>query len=195
MTSRRVETPRLRRFNRTHRLFLFTLPLALCTVGCSWQSQETEYAKGITVNGQRGSFQRISWYKSHSPELPCPSIVVHLPGLDLDNTHLSSSKAMRELGAVVQNEHNLKGRKYLDLTLERDGARIMTCFENDSLARVLVTSMGSRKINIAVDGNNIALPASKDELLGAFGQPVKARTVYHPVGDIDGTRARSEPHL
>jgi hypothetical protein len=169
-------------------LCLLATPTALCTAGCTWRSHDAEYAQGFSVAGYDDKYQTIYWFKEIPRNHPCPPIVVHLPGHDIDNAVLASPKAMQELGGVILNQN--PGNMF-DVRLIRDGARIDTNYENGVLTGVSAGASGG-SIRITVDGKDVTLPASKDELVRALGQPAKAATFYH--GPLPDT-CRSEPHL
>jgi hypothetical protein len=168
-------------------LCLLVVPTVLCTAGCTHRTHQADYPKGYFVHGQNDKYLTVFWYRNRPPYVPCPPIVVHLPGHDIDNAMLASPKAMQSLGGVILN----RNPGSLDVRLIRDGARIDTSYEGDVLTGVSADALGG-KVRITVDGKDITLPASKDELVRALGQPLKAETRYH--GPLPDTM-RTEPHL
>jgi hypothetical protein len=162
-------------FTRRIGLWMLVLPAVFCTAGCSWEEKRAEYAKGVTVEtGVRSKFCSLHWCKIVPAQNPCPAFVVHLPGCDIDNSQLSSMQAMRALGGFPMNDNgNMK-----DIWLKRDGAEIRITYENGELWSFEVSSM-ENSVRVTVDGKDITFPASKEELLGAFGEPIKGETWIH----------------
>jgi hypothetical protein len=157
--------------------------------GWRWEQNTVEYANGISVWGYDGSLDSISWYGSHPPQLPCPAIVIHYPGFDLDNSQFSASWIMQKLGGIVFNEYN----DQYQVKLESGGARIVTGYAKNTLVSLEVRVLVGAQIDVTIDGKEITLPASREELFSAFGQPMGASSTYYEIGRCQPVG--HEPHV
>lgn len=174
----------------SQRLFisLLGLPVAVCIVGCSHAyKHRATYSNGISVEATHDGYDTLFWVHYWKKPLPLPSIVVHLGGKDLDSTQLSSDKAMRELGGVVRYAQG----DDLQVELRLGHTQIDTTYTAGNLRLVMIRTMGGRT-SVTVDGKDLTIPASKDEVLRAFGEPAQAQTEY--TTGI-GSPPRTEDHL
>lgn len=163
--------------------------MILCSVCKTFNAK---YASGIEIQGYDDNATHIFWFGDRPQAAPCPQLVVHFRENDIDNAQLSSSKTMQDLGGTIINRN--QERNDFEVWLIRDGGRVICGYAGDTLTKVSVSGYkGGGKISVTVDGKCIGLPASSDEVLRVFGEPVKAWTSYRRLGA--NHPHKTEPHL
>jgi hypothetical protein len=121
----------------------------------------------------RDAFDELIWNDAQQKQPVCP-IVIHLPGGDLGDEQLRTTKALIDLGAKEEKydigEGKDKSRASV-MTLDRGAMKLVVGYHNDRLASL--TLRVTEPTRVTVRGKPVTLPLSRNDLIGTFGQPAQ----------------------